>query len=333
MTRLANAEQMLNIDKVTSFPQQKLRTQAEIMRNWEGSREPVVSICCSTYNHVNYIEDAIRGFLAQQTSFAFEVIIRDDASTDGTTEIVQDYARRYPDIIRPLVNSENHFCAGERAVHVWPSVVNGKYCALCEGDDFWISPVKLQNQFDLLEKYPDAVMSVAKTHYYQQDGDELHYLRTTDVHDEVILGFEEIHRDYFHTSTYLIRSNLFKEIIKKYFIGSSLYGDTALRAILIMHGPFVLLSRVVSVYRITGDGIWSGLNREKQLKLELGTAKKLADILPDFHGKFQRQRVYAFSMALFRLHTKNFQVIKGIKITPLVFWYGLMKVLDYINKN
>ena len=333
MRHLANAEQLLNIDKVTSFPQQKLRTEAEIMRNWCGSREPVVSICCSTFNHVNYIEDAIRGFLAQETSFAFEVIIRDDASTDGTTEIVQDYAGRYPEIIRAVVNTENRFAIGERPIHIWSSVIRGKYCALCEGDDFWISPVKLQRQFELLEKYPDAVMSVARSHYYQQDGNDMRYLRTTNDYKGILLGFEEVNKLYFHTSTYLIRANLFKKVIRKYFAGHTIYGDTGLRAILIMHGSFVLLSEVVSVYRTTGTGIWSRLDRNTQLKWELKAARKLAGVLPGCHGKYQRQMIYYFSITLLRFYIRNTQIIEAFKIVPFVFYYGLIKLPNYILRK
>ena len=106
-------------------------------------RQPVVSICCPTYNHVNYIEAAICGFLAQETTFPFEIIVRDDASTDGTAEIVRQYSRRYPNIIRAVIEKENQLNKGVRPIHVWPSLATGEFIALCEGDDFWVIDLAL----------------------------------------------------------------------------------------------------------------------------------------------------------------------------------------------
>lgn len=324
---------MINADGkfVSLQPPQQPRKQSRIMQNWGGVYEPVVSIFCATYNHENYISDAINSFLMQETEFPFEIIIRDDASTDSTSKIIQDYAQRYPDIIRLLVNSENRFSMGERAIHVLPSLVRGKYCALCEGDDFWISPVKLQKQFELLEKYPQAVMSVAKSHDCQQKDDGLHYLSTTNNQNQILLT--DIGMTNFHTSTYLIRTDIFKKVIKKYFSGHTLFGDTALRAILIMHGPFAFLSEVVSVYRITRTGIWARLNREKQLKWEFDVARRLAGTLPGLYRKHQQWKAYDLGMKLLRLRFANGQIIKGIEIAPLVFWYKLIKVPGYVQRK
>jgi glycosyltransferase involved in cell wall biosynthesis len=308
-------------------------SEAEIMKSWEGMRQPVVSICCPTYNHVNYIEAAICGLLAQETTFPFEVIVRDDASTDGTTEIVREYSRRYPNIVRAVIEEKNQFKKGIRAVYSWPSLATGEFIALCEGDDFWISPTKLQRQFELLQKHPEAVMSVALTHFCQQDGDELRYLETTSAPADELLGFEEIHSNYFHTSTYFIRSGIFKKVIKEYFFGHTLFGDTALRAIMISHGQFALLADVVSVYRETGSGIWSSLSREKQLLWKFNATKKLADMLPGIHAEHQRGQLFALATSLLRLHIKNLSILKSIRLVPFVFWYGLMKVPRNVRRS
>ena len=80
----------------------------ELTEEWNAGAKPLVSILCATYQHERYISDAISGFLAQKTAFPFEVIVRDDASNDGTAAVVQAYAESYPDIIRPIYESENH---------------------------------------------------------------------------------------------------------------------------------------------------------------------------------------------------------------------------------
>ena len=302
------------------------RCEKEIMANWGGTGQPLVSICCPTFNHASYLKDALSGFLSQRTSFPFEIIIRDDASTDGTTEIVQEYAQRYPNIVHTVIETENQFKKGIRAIHAWPSLARGEFVALCEGDDFWISPTKLQKQVELLRKHPGAVMSVALTHFCQQEGDELRYLKTTAAQTDELLGFEQIHKNYYHTSTYLIRSNIFNAVIKEHFDGHALFGDTALRAIMITQGQFALLAEVVSVYRITGSGIWSSMDREMQLLWEFNVARKLAGTLPGVHGEHQRGRLFGLTLSLLRQHIMNYSILKSIRLVPLVFWYGLMKL-------
>lgn len=116
-----------------------------------------VSICCITYNHAKYIRQCLDGFVMQKTNFAFEIIINDDCSTDGTTEIIQEYVKKYSNIIRPIFHSENQFQKGIRgmyAKYVFP-IASGKYLALCEGDDYWTDPLKLQKQFDFMEAHPE----------------------------------------------------------------------------------------------------------------------------------------------------------------------------------
>lgn len=120
--------------------------------------KPLVSIFCLTYNHAPYIRQCLDGFLMQKATFTYEVIINDDASTDGTTEIIREYEEKYPDIIKPIYHEENLYSKGERGFwqkYCFPKS-KGKYIALCEGDDYWTDPYKLQKQVDLLENNMDC---------------------------------------------------------------------------------------------------------------------------------------------------------------------------------
>ncbi len=294
-----------------------LRTEAEIIADWKGDiSKPVVSICCATFNQVSYIEDAIHGFLEQVTDFPFEIIIRDDASTDGTTEIIKKYEIEYPNIIRLVVNEENKFVKGERAIHAWPAVIRGKYISLCEGDDFWIARDKLQKQFDLLVKHSDAVMCVAKTHVCgHSEGEGLVFRNTTNPPEKKLLAFEDVHRCYVHTSTYMIRAEIFKKVVEKYFSGHCLFGDTALRAILISYGPFALLNEAVSVYRVTGEGIWSSLDRDRQLQWEFDAAKKLAEMLPGIYGRHEKARLPGIAYQHLKFYAGKGAWVNCIKVT------------------
>lgn len=119
-------------------------------------RELLVSICCLTYNQEKYIRRCIEGFIMQQTDFEFEVLINDDASTDGTVKIIEEYAANYPDIIKPIYQKENQYSKGvpmNRSFN-FPRA-NGEFIAICEGDDYWTDPNKLQKQVNFLRKEPE----------------------------------------------------------------------------------------------------------------------------------------------------------------------------------
>ena len=114
--------------------------------------DPLVSIRCLVYNHEPYLRQCLDGFVMQQTTFPFEAIVHDDASTDGSAAIIREYAEKYPDIIKPIYETENQYRKGtigrimDAAMHP-----NSKYIALCEGDDYWTDPHKLQLQVDIME--------------------------------------------------------------------------------------------------------------------------------------------------------------------------------------
>lgn len=115
-----------------------------------------VSIICNTYNHEKYIKDALDGFLMQKTNFSYEVLIHDDASTDGTAEIIREYENKFPDIIKPIYQKINQYSQNIDITFAYQLPrAKGVYIALCEGDDYWTDSLKLQKQFDLMEKHPE----------------------------------------------------------------------------------------------------------------------------------------------------------------------------------
>lgn len=120
--------------------------------------EPLVSICCITYNHAAFIRQALDGFVQQRTTFPFEVIVHDDASTDGTAEIIREYAARWPEMIRPIIQKENQYSkAPNYVLRTVFEAACGRYIAYCEGDDHWVDPLKLQKQVEALQEDTAAV--------------------------------------------------------------------------------------------------------------------------------------------------------------------------------
>ena len=119
----------------------------------EKINEPLVSIICPTFNHEEYIRKTLYSFLSQKTNFSFEIIVHDDASTDKTLEIVKEFELNYPNLFNNIYQTDNQFSKDPSSVsRIMFAKAKGKYIALCEGDDYWIDPYKLQKQVDFLEK-------------------------------------------------------------------------------------------------------------------------------------------------------------------------------------
>lgn len=123
-----------------------------------GNSEIMVSIRCAVYNHEKYIRDCLDGFVMQKTNFRFEAIAHDDASTDNTASIIKEYAEKYPDIIKPIYETENQYSKHDGSIRrILDAEMRGKYIAMCEGDDYWTDPLKLQKQVNYLEKRIEIV--------------------------------------------------------------------------------------------------------------------------------------------------------------------------------
>ena len=119
-----------------------------------------VTIRCITYNQKDYIRQCLDGFVMQRTNFRFEAIVHDDASTDGTDEIVREYAEKYPDIIKPIFETENQYSKHDGSLgRIMNANTRGKYVAICEGDDYWTDPLKLQKQADFLDANPQCSLT------------------------------------------------------------------------------------------------------------------------------------------------------------------------------
>lgn len=230
------------------------------------SNNPLVSICCITYNHAPYIRQCLDGFLMQKTNFKYEIIIHDDCSTDGTTEIIREYASKYPEIFVPLYEDENQYSKGVRGItakFVYPKA-RGKYIALCEGDDYWIDKNKLQIQVDFLERNPEYTMCF---HSAELDVDGKH---------NVPYAMQNIkEQDYSATEIFEnwivpTASVVFKKSVLNYPMKNEkkiMFGDIVLFEKSAHLGKVRGFAKKMSVYRIHDQGVSHSrmLNKKRRL--------------------------------------------------------------------
>lgn len=227
--------------------------------------EIIVSIACTTYNHVSYIRRCLDGFMMQQTNFAFEVLIHDDASTDGTADIIREYELRYPDIIKPIYQKENQYSKGIGVMATYNfSRAKGKYIAMCEGDDYWIDPFKLQKQVDFLDNNRNYYLVGMRSYiYYQNKGVidyfnySLHFISSFDIscYVKTIL---------MHTSTFCIRKEF---VMTNNSPKNIMQGDISL----VLHSykkesKIKVLKEFGSVYRIHDGGVTNSNNNKNKFK-------------------------------------------------------------------
>ncbi|WEK21280.1 MAG: glycosyltransferase [Candidatus Pedobacter colombiensis] len=220
--------------------------------------EIIVSVCCITYNHEKYIAAAIESFLMQETEFRYEILIGDDCSTDNTRKIIEMYCERYPGRIRLISPSRN--LGGIRNQIALVNRANGKYIAMCDGDDFWTDPFKLQKQVDFLEANPDYVICC---HYTKviDDNYNTKYVHPSPVpleftYEDLLFGKREETRicSLMVNNTAEVRS-----IGKEHWYFDTYGADVIfkLHATLSTRKKIYVLPEVMGCYRIHAGGIWS----------------------------------------------------------------------------
>lgn len=216
-----------------------------------------VSIICCTYNQEKYIKDALDSFLMQETSFKFEVIVHDDASTDCTREICKSYIKMYPDIFRGILEEENQFSKQnfdffDRKLI---PIARGRYIALCEGDDYWTDKYKLQKQFAFMEGHKDySACTHSSTILDCRTGKKRQYhpvKRDYTLSEEDIILWNE---NRYQTASLFCRKEC---CIRPDIMKIDSIGDYPLALWLLYHGKIFYFKDVMSVYRIMADGSWT----------------------------------------------------------------------------
>lgn len=232
---------------------------------WPEDTIPVLSICCAAYNHESFIRDCLDGFLKQETTFPVEILIHDDASTDRTADIIREYEAKHPQVVLPVYETENQYSKGTGDLFGLKRT-RGQYIAICEGDDYWTDPAKLEKQVDFLDRNPDYVICY-------------HDARIVDPSGNVVADSKlpsESKRDF--SSAELMKgawtlnlSRVFRKIPK------SAERETPLRQRQILNSDMLFTARLgklgkgkylgdiePAAYRLHPGSIWSSLDKDAQ---------------------------------------------------------------------
>ena len=221
----------------------------------------IVSIQCLAYNHAPYIRQCLDGIVMQKTKFRFEAIVHDDASTDGTQDIIREYEKKYPDIIKPIYQKENQYSKGIPGyiTNLIAQQCKGKYIALCEGDDYWIDPLKLQKQVDILEKNDSVSLVYTAFKNVDDKGNDLYRENYDKFMKRSYSGNnlpELFNMNYILTCTVAYRKELLET--REYKEGSKL--DYGLFLAAASYGDFYYLTDKTASYRLNPNSLTATKN-------------------------------------------------------------------------
>ena len=293
-----------------------------------------ISILCSTYNHKNYIEDCIKGFLSQKTDLNYEIIIQDGGSTDGTVDILKHYKKLYPDKIELILNQKNVETNITSFHHILSEFKpKGKYIAFCEGDDYWTDEDKLQIQYDFLEANLDYSFCC---HRYNR-------LIKGELKDEIAHNFYsnqdlEISNELFFKTwitqplTSMLRAEYWNEVLVesknfKYF------RDVHLFYAYLQKGKGISLNRFMGVYRIHSKGVNSGKTTLENLHTAHCLWKELLDQNPEdlllrkqYLSVVRRLMLYSSLKQKLKLYGSNLiYSLRDLRSIAKLHWYLLKK--------
>ncbi len=233
----------------------------------KNNSDIMVSVCCIAYNQEKYITKCIEGFLMQKTDFKFEVIIHSDASTDKTSDVILEYQKKHPEIIKAIIQKENQFktlgISGIYREHIYP-IASGKYFAYCEGDDFWSDPEKLQKQVDALEKHKNCHICLHRAVVTDETGKPADWgYPLYNIDTGIIDSYDFLKKltdgYFFHTTSFLCRSEDVRQLVKESpdFYQISDVDDVPLLIYFGQLGKVYYINETLTSYRRNSIGSWT----------------------------------------------------------------------------
>lgn len=282
-------------------------------------RRPLVAIHCFVYNHEPYLRDCFEGFVMQQTNFPFVAIVHDDASTDGSAAIILEYEEKYPHIFRPIYETENQYSKRDgsldRIMNEAIEATSAKYVAMCEGDDYWTDPLKLQKQVDFMEANPDYVICSHKfKKRYMIDGhiEDIGYssIFPEKSEDGCTFFLEQIYEKfYLQTLCVLYRRSALNE--ERYLAHHQIRDNVLFLEIMRNGGKGYIFNSYDGVYRIHDGGVYSGLGKEKSLIEAINLFEYIYRVFPANFTRVKLFYQYSNYISFLRLHYPWYKNVLG----------------------
>ena len=325
------------------------KAEAEITASWSGDWDkPMVSVRCLCYNHEAYIAQCLDGFLAQETTFPFEIIVHDDCSTDRSAAIIREYEERFPHIVKPIYETENQYSKKDGSLsQILNNACKGKYIAFCEGDDYWINPKKIQLQFESLERNPDCNISFTKVQFILRNGEIRNYTAPSKkkFKKEIVTIEDYVNEEYkapghwcFHTSSFFLRKSIYQEYLRQRFEGGFCkfpYGDMAVITYFLTHGNGTYIPEISSCYRLDSGGYNTYTSTHHEFAKEQD--RKLIDALEFFDEYTEykytsqiRDRIYRVKVSISR-HYEDKRRLVNLKQDRLMYYRNRGKILTLIK--
>lgn len=289
----------------------------------------LVSICCITFNHEKFIAYALDGFLMQKTNFEFEILINDDCSDDNTSNILRNYEERFPGRFKISYQTENQFSKGVKPYnHILFPKVKGKYVALCEGDDYWTDPNKLQKQVDFLEINNTYSLCFHKCIMVDENNVEVESV-FSHLKEKNYSGKEILEKWSIPTASTLFRTKYFNQIFKRAKTPGYFYGDTPMFLTLLENGKARCLVDNMSAYRIHKGGISWSTSKKHNIVLY----RHYKTLRRDFNGKYSKIMATIISQHAHRMGTsfiRSGQFVHGIKFLIISVYYDKTVLTNHI---
>jgi glycosyltransferase involved in cell wall biosynthesis len=224
-------------------------------------QDPLISVCLVTYNHCSYIQQALDGVLAQKTSCPVEIVIGDDCSDDGTTEIVREFQRMHPERIRLLTATQNlgrHTGNGRLNFIRTLRACRGRYIAMLDGDDYWISDNKLQDQFIALETHSNWAICFHRARVVNETNGETVFELPGDEANQVYTLTDVLSGNFMATATVMFRNRLIKKLPQWFY--EIRFADWPMHVQNARHGDVGFLPQTMTIHRIHKGSIFSSMD-------------------------------------------------------------------------
>lgn len=294
----------------------------------------LVTVVCITYNHEKYLRDALDGFLSQKTDFQYKIVIYDDASTDNTAAIIEEYALKYPQIIVPIYQKENQYQKGTNMFKEFVApLLEGKYYAYCEGDDYWCDPHKLQEQVDFMRTHPDYSACVHNTVRLDCRSGKQKLLYGQKAKDIEVKDVVRKGGRAFHISSLLAKTEYF--VIPDELTAKGL-GDYPKTIYLAINGKIRFINKAMSVYRYYADGSWTSRNFgdgdvSKAIALDNGKIMMLESFDHYFNGRYHglfSDAIELKKVEILYKQKKYIEIMKSKRSVKLFYsQYGTLRTL------